>query len=260
MRYLTLYAAIVSVSIRRSLAFRANLAAETLVSVINVIASLVIVRSVFWVSGSLNGWSDGEVVILLGFYIVGSGFLGACVEPNLRGFRDQILLGHLDDVLLRPASSMFFASLGTCAPLALSQSIAGVLVLLLGLNMREGPPSAIAFILALGLFAVGCFSVWAVRLILASLAFWAPSAQPDVGFRAIWEFGRYPSTMYARTVRLALTIVVPVALVATVPTQAVAGNIGWAAIATTIGVCSVTVVTARWVWMAGLRRYTSATS
>lgn len=260
MRYLRLYALIVSLSIRRTLAFRANLAAETLVSVINVVASLVIVRSVFWVAGSLDGWTSGEAIVLLGLYLTGSGLLGACVEPNLRWFRDQILQGQLDEILLRPASSAFLASLGTCAPLALSQSLAGIIVFASGLAALEGTPNLGAFLLATGLFAAGCLAIWAIRLMLASLAFWAPSAQPDVGFRALWEFGRYPSTLYARPVRFALTYLVPVALVATVPTQVLAGAGGWLEIATSVIVCGAMGVAARWVWLAGLRRYTSATS
>lgn len=260
MRYLRLYALIVSLSIRRALAFRANLAAETLVSVINIVASLVIVRSVFWVSGSLAGWTSGEALTLLGLYLIGSGLLGACVEPNLRWFRDQILQGQLDEVLLRPLSSAFLASLGTCAPLALSQSLAGIIVFAYGLATLEGRPTVPALLLAAGLFAAGCLSIWAMRLLLASLAFWAPSAQPDVGFRALWEFGRYPSTLYGRPVRFALTYVVPVALVATIPTQVLAGSAGWQAIATTVIVCGAMLLAARWVWLAGLRRYSSATS
>lgn len=257
---LALYGAILSVSIRRAFAFRANLIAETLVSVLNVIASLAIVRSVFWVSGSVHGWTGGDAIVLLGFYLMGSGLIGACVEPNLRWFRDRILLGDLDEVLLRPVSSMALASLGTCAPFVLSQAVAGVGVVLLGLTRLPAPPSAGGSVLALVLFGAGCLTIWAVRLVLASLAFWAPSAQPDVGFRALWEFGRYPVSIYARPIQMVLTVLVPVALVATVPAQAITGRIGPTAIATTVTVCAASVLTARWVWRAGLRRYTSATS
>lgn len=259
-RYITLYAAILSLSVRRTFAFRANLIAETLVSVINVIASLVVVRSVFWISESLAGWSDGEVIVLLGFYLMGSGLLVACVEPNLSGFRDTILRGQLDDVLLRPASSMMVASLGACSPLVLSQTVAGIGVLLFGVFRLPHTPSAIDIILALALFTVGCVAIWAVRLMVASLAFWAPSAQPDVGFRALWEFGRYPISMYARPIQLSLTILVPVALVANVPAQAMVGTAGIEYIVSTAALSGVSIWAASAMWHAGLRRYTSATS
>ncbi|MGC4192097.1 MAG: ABC-2 family transporter protein [Thermomicrobiales bacterium] len=260
MRYLRLYGWIVSLSIRRTLAFRANFVAETLVSVINVVASLIVIRTVFQVSESLQGWTQGEATVLLGLYLMGSGLLGACVEPNLRWFRDQIQDGQLDEVLLRPASSAFLASLGTCAPLVLSQSLAGVAVFAAGLTMLDRPPTLPSSVLATVLFAAGCLSIWAVRLIMASLAFWAPAAQPDVGFRALWEFGRYPSTMYATPIRIALTWVIPVALVATLPAQVLAGNARGEATAAGVITCTMMVVGARLVWLSGLRRYASATS
>jgi ABC-2 type transport system permease protein len=259
-RYPALYTEILSRSLRSAFAFRANLAAEVLASVINVVSSLAIVRSVFWIAGSLQGWSQGEATALLGCYLIGSGVLGACVEPNLREFREQIVRGDLDETLLRPVSSAFLVSLGSCAPFVLSQAVAGAIVLVMGLRGLERMPTLPAFLLAASLFLTGCLAVWAIRLMLASLAFWAPAAQPEVGFRAFWEFGRYPGTVYVRPLRLILTCIVPVALVTTVPAQVLSGEAGWRTIGTALLVCGVLMATTRLVWRAGLRRYTSATS
>jgi ABC-2 type transport system permease protein len=255
-----LFVAIVSLSVRRAIAFRANLVAEALVSLVNVVASLVILRSISAVAGTLGGWSHDELTILIGFYLIASGLLWACVEPNLGWFREQVLKGHLDEILLSPVSGLFLATLGSCSPLALGQSIAGIVVLAIGVNKRQELPSISNLLAALGLFLTGWLCIWSVKVILASLTFWAPSLQPDVGFRAMWEFGRYPVTIYARPVRLLFTYAVPIAVIATLPTNALTGSLTWEAAAGAVTVSAVALGIARSVWTAGLRRYTSATS
>lgn len=260
MRYVRLTAMIVSVSLRRALAFRANLAAESLVSVVSVTTSLAILQSIYQVAGSLGGWSRAEATLLLGLYLVASGLMWACIEPNLGWFRNQITQGQLDDVLLRPVSSMYLASLGSCSPLALTQAVLGLVLLAAGVVERGVVPSLPDVILAGAMFAAGCVSIWAIRLLLASLAFWAPGVQPDVGFKAVWEFGRYPVTVYQRPVRLILTYAIPLAVVATIPTRALTGELGWEAACGAIVSGAIVVIAARWVWRAGLRQYTSATS
>ena len=260
MRYVTLYVAIVSMSLRRAFAFRANLVAESMVTVVNVAMSLVILQSISLIAGSLGGWSFSEATLVLGLYLVASGLQWACVEPNLAWFRQQVTDGQLDDILLRPVSAIFLVSLGTCSPLALTQSLVGIAILATGVLHHGSLPPLQNLLLAVALFAAGSVCIWAIRLILASLAFWAPSVQPDVGFKAVWEFGRYPVTVYQRPVRLALTYGIPMALVATFPTRALAGELGWEPAARAFLICVAIVFLARQIWLAGLRRYTSATS
>src|SRR5688500_613479 len=129
MKLLRLFVAIFSVSLRRELAFRANLLFQVFVAVTTFASGLITLRVVYTQTELLGGWALGEAIMLLGVYGIMSGLLATFVEPNVQWFAGQVRSGKLDDILLKPVSGVFLVSLGSCAPLALSQALLGILVL-----------------------------------------------------------------------------------------------------------------------------------
>lgn len=260
MKLVLLFASIVSVSLRRSLANRANLIFEGLVSVTSVAAGLVVVSVIFTQTETLGTWTVSETIVLLGTYHVASGVLWTFIEPNVAWFRNQITEGKLDDALLKPVSSLFLTSLGGCAPLGVVQIVVGFAVVVVSYLNTTSVPVMSHVMAWIVLMIVSVLLIWSSRVFLACLSFWAPAFQPEVLYQAAWQFGRYPVTIYPPTVRIALTYVLPIAFITTLPAQALTQGISpwWLVTGVVAGVGSVPIVNA--VWNAGLRRYTSATS
>jgi ABC-2 type transport system permease protein len=259
-RLLQLFAAVFSISLRRELAFRANLLFQALTTGAGSAAALAALGLVYTRTDTLGGWSPGEAIVLLGTYQIVSGVLATFVEPNLQWFAEQVTSGKFDDLLLKPAPSVFLASLGTCAPLGLSQVALGTAVVAIGLRElgnRPTPWGAAGWLL---LLAVGIAIAWASRVTLASLAFWAPYLTPDVLYGALWQFGRYPVGIYRQPIRFVLTYLLPVAFIATIPARALSRGADPAVCAAGLAAGLGSVVVVQLVWKAGLRRYTSATS
>lgn len=260
MKLVRVFVASFSLSLRRSLAFRTHLLFESLATFLGVGAGLAALGIVYTQAETLGGWSAAEAIVLLGTYQVVSGLLWTFIEPNLLWFRGQVVNGRLDDILLQPVPGIYLASLGSCSPLGLLHVVAGVGILAVGMASLDAPPTvadAFSWLLQLGAAVV---VTWASRVLLASLAFWAPSLQPDVLYSAVWQFGRYPVSMYRQPLRFGLTWVIPVSLMGTLPAQALTRGAdpihlvaGLIAAAGAIGLANA-------VWQAGLRRYTSATS
>lgn len=260
MRLPRLFLAIFSVSLRRGLAHRTNLLFESLAQMIEVAAGLAALGILYARTDTLGGVSRGEAVVLLGTCQIVSGVLWTFIEPNVAWFRDQIVDGKLDDTLLKPVPSIFLASLGTCAPLWLAQAVTGLAVVVIGLRDLGIVPTVWGVFAWLLTLTIGIVLTWSWRVLLASVAFWAPSFQPEVLFKALWQFGRYPVSIYRQPVRFSLTYVLPIAFIATIPAQALTEGprprmmlVGGA-----VGIAAFLIVQA--VWHAGLRRYTSATS
>lgn len=116
MRLLQLFAAVFSVSLRRELAFRANLLFQALTTGVGSAAALAALGLVYTRTDTLGGWSLGEAIVLLGTYQIVSGVLATFVEPNVQWFAEQVTSGKFDELLLKPVPSVFLASLGACAP------------------------------------------------------------------------------------------------------------------------------------------------
>lgn len=260
-KLMRLFTAGFSMSLRRTLAFRTNLFFDVLLAVAGLLSALATVLLVFTQTDRLAGWTKPETLVLAGTFQILTGIKATFIDPNLswfpsRGIRD----GTLDTYLLQPAPSLFLASLATAAPLALAQTLLGLTVVAAGVSAHGRTPSGLAVIAWLMLLAVGAALTWALGVLLACLAFWAPRLELDVFYSAVWQLGRYPTDVYRRPIRLLLTYVLPLTLVAALPTGVLLRQPRPAVVLASAAAGAVAVVIAVGVWRLGLRRYTGATS
>ncbi|MBA2469506.1 MAG: ABC-2 family transporter protein [Chloroflexia bacterium] len=260
MKALRLAVAIFSMSLRRNLAYRTNLLFDVLSNLLTNATGLAVLGVIYEWTDTLGGWSQAEAIVLFGTWLVVGGVLWTCIEPNLGWFQNQVIEGRLDDVLLRPVPSIILVSLGTCAPLGLTQVLTGLVVVGLGAGVLDRMPGAPGVLAWCGLLVGAVVFTWASRVALASLTFWAPAFQPEVLYMAVWQLGRYPVSIYRQPVRAALTYILPMALVSTLPAQALTQGVNVGAFALAASASLAMVVVANLAWRGGVRRYTSATS
>ncbi|OIV38050.1 hypothetical protein BIV57_07740 [Mangrovactinospora gilvigrisea] len=260
MHTLRILAALQSAALRRALAHRADFAFELVLAVVGGVSSLAALGAVYSRTRALGGWDPASAVVLLGTFQIVSGLRSALVEPNLAWFHQRLRDGRFDQVLTQPASSLLLATLGGCAPAALLQSAAGVLVVAGGVAAEPAPPSVAAVAVWLLLTASASAVMWATRTLVAAVGFWALGLALDSVYSATWQFGRYPVQLYRRPLDLVLTYALPVGLIATVPASALVRDASLltaaTALAATAALCALTAAT----WSRGLRRYTGATS
>jgi ABC-2 type transport system permease protein len=250
---------IVAISIQRELAHRANLLFEALLALFSTAAGLLALRIVYTQAEALAGWRLEEAIVLLGMYQLVSGLLATFVEPNLAWFAGKVIGGELDDLLLKPVPSLLMASLGGCQPWALLQVALGILIVGAAMPL-ETQITATNALSALLLLLAGAVIAWATRVLLASLAFWAPGVEPTVLYSAFWQLGRYPVDIYHPIVRGLLIYLVPVAFVGSIPARALTRGADPALLALGLAAALGAVLLAQAAWRLGLRRYTSATS
>lgn len=260
MRLMRIFGRVVALSVQRELAHRVNLTISATMMAVDLAASVATLGLLFTQTATLAGWRPAEALALLGAFQLVTGLLNTFIEPNLSWFAEKVTNGRLDDTLLQPVPSLFMLSLGACQPLALPRAFLGAGILGWAVVAAEGVTVSGAAA-CLGLLAAGVVITWAVRVLLATLAFWAPGFDPTVLFQAFWQLGRYPVGVYHPVVRQLLTYVVPVAFVSTFPAEALLrggagpalGALGAAAALMAFGAAGLA-------WRAGVKRYTGATS
>lgn len=259
MRYARLFWLTFSMSTRAAVAFRTNLLFDLLVSLVTLGGAVAAIELVFVRTDALAGWTKAEALVLVGTFQLMGGLRATFIDPGLSWFPGRVREGRLDLYLLQPAPGLFLASLGSHAPLALIQVALGAGVIGLGLA-PIGVPGASAVLAWLLLIAVGAAITWALGVLLACLAFWAPRLELDVLYGAAWEFARYPVDIYRRPLRLFLTYAFPMAVITTLPTRALVRGADPALLAGGLAAGAVAVGLAIAAWRLGLRRYTGATS
>jgi ABC-2 type transport system permease protein len=250
-----------SMSLRRSVAFRINLVFDVLLAFTGLGTAVAAVLLVFTRADAVAGWSKAEFLVLIGTYQLITGMRATFIDPNLSWFPETgIRNGKLDGYLLQPASSLFLASLSLSSPLALIQFVLGVAVLGWGIGAAEQPPSVGGVVSWLVLVAAALVVTWALSVLLACLAFWAPKLQLDVFYHSAWQLGRYPTDVFARPIRVVLTYVFPMALIASVPSAALLRGPQLGVLLAGVAAAGGSAGLANLAWRAGLRRYTGATS
>lgn len=255
-----LFFATIGISVQRELAFRTDFLLRVLLTLVTAAGTLVTLAGVYARVEQLDGWRYGDAVVALGMFVIVNGLMQALVEPNLAEFQAKVRTGALDDLLLRPANDAFLASAGTCRPFALIDLPLGAAIVLHGLSRTDAHLTIAAAVASLCLTLIGFAIAWAIRLTLATMAFWAGGLEFSVLFAAPWQLGRYPADLYGSGLRFVVTYIVPVAFVSTAPARALLGGPIASTLVTAGAVATASAVVALRLWRRGLRSYTSATS
>lgn len=260
-RYLKLVWLFARVSVQDTAAYRTDFFAHVLLTLANFGAELVGLWTIFSNTRSLSGWGVFEMVALLGVFRTMSGFIGLTISPNMRLIMDDIREGKLDFVLLKPVNSQFFVSFRRVVVWRLADITLGLLLITVAcvkLSSLLTLPRVAMFILLLSAGAVIIYSFW---LVLATLAFWLVRVNNmEMVFWNVFEAGRYPVDIYRPMIRRALTYLIPLAFITTIPAGALVGRTEFSGLALALFFAAGSLAVASTFWRFGLSRYSGASA
>jgi ABC-2 type transport system permease protein len=257
-RLLRLFA---QIELQFALEYRANLLLDLFEEIIVVLSSLAAVLVLFSHTGVINGWTFGQMLVLLGVFYVVQGAQSVVFETSFERFMEHVRLGTLDFILIKPTNSQFMISTRYVQVPQLGQAVMGLVLVGVGvvqIGERIGLAEVTSFVVTL---PCGLFLVYGLLLVLSTLSFWFVRVENLLAI--FWSFldaGRFPVDVYPGWLRITLSTVVPIGIAVTVPAQAIAGRLdllGFVAfVVGTIVVCWF----ASWFWRIGLRSYTGASA
>jgi ABC-2 type transport system permease protein len=243
------------------LQYRANFAVALFQSLLALVVALVVLQLVYSHTTELNGWSEPELLCVLGIQMLLGGVISGVIQPNIERLLDEIRDGKLDFALTKPYDAQLLVSVREIRIWQTVDIVAGAIVLGVAvghLNARVGLGEWFAFgtLLLLGGIMIYCF--W---LILATGAFWIVR----MGFLAelfegVYQTGRWPVSVYPDWLRYTLTFLVPIAFAITVPAEALTSRLQVSSVLTAVGFTVLLVAFSRWFWRFGLRHYSGASA
>jgi ABC-2 type transport system permease protein len=249
------------VGVMNDLQYRVNFALQVLQSLLAVAVGLIMLSLVYSHTTSLNGWSQPELLAVLGVQAVMAGVIHSVIQPNMMRLSEEVQDGKLDHALTKPVDAQMLISvrevqLWQAVDIPIGAIIITVALVRLGGEM--GLLDTLAFAIALTFGAVLLYCFW---LVLATGSFWVVRMWflPEL-FEGIFQTGRWPVGIYPDWLRFGITFLVPIAFAVTVPAEAVTSRLDWqtllfAALFTAAGFAFT-----RWFWRFGLKRYTGASA
>ncbi len=261
MRLLTLVGVFLRVGVMNELHYRVNFVVQLFQSAISLVTALAVLGLVFGHTQDLNGWTQAELLAVMGVHILMGGVIGTLIQPNMNRLVEGIRDGTFDFMLTKPEDAQLLSSVREVRIWRAVDVIVGAVVLgvaLAQLGGGVGPAGALAFGVALLLGALMIYCFW---LMLTIAAFWIVRIDEIAElFEGVYQAGRWPVSIYPGWLRIGLTFLVPLAFAITVPAQALTGRLTIETLALAAGFALFLLLLTRGLWRLGLRRYSGASA
>lgn len=247
-------------SLSAQLEYRATFFATTLESVAQVGVGLLGLALFLGHGDTLGGWSYPQAALVLGLFTLTQGFISVALQPNLSRIAEGVREGGMDFTLLKPLDAQFLVSTRNLNLFRLSDVLVGAgIVVWAAAHLPEVTLGGAALGGLLYLCAlVMVYSVW---FALSTTAFWWVKVQNITElFQGFFGAGRFPVSAFPAGVRFALTFVLPVAFITTVPAQAALGQVSLTLVLVSPIIALALWLLSRLFWQYALRSYTSASS
>jgi ABC-2 type transport system permease protein len=249
------------VGVLNELQYRVNFVVSLLQSAIALTTGLVVIALVYSHTEDLNGWSQPELLCVLGIQILMGGVIKSYIQPNMTRLIEDVREGKLDFALTKPEDAQVLVSVREVRIWQVVDVFSGLAVLAVGLSRitaEIGALDALAFAVALVVGAVLVYCFW---LVMATGAFWIVNMWHAVElFDGIYMTGRFPVGIYPGWLRYSVTFLVPIAFAVTVPAEALTSRLEWQTLALAVGFAVALFAFTRWFWRFGLRRYSGASA
>ncbi len=261
MNTLRVAALYLKVGVLNELQYRVNFFLNVLQALIQVATGLIVISLVYSHTPRLNGWTEPELLSLLGVQILLGGVIHTFVQPNMERLMEDVQKGTLDYALTKPEDSQVLVSVRNVRIWQLVEVISGLTLLGVGISRLQtsvGVLDALAFLVAILLGAVMLYSFW---LVVTTGAFWVVRMEHVLElFEGVYQTGRWPVGVYPGWMRYGVTFLVPVGFAVTVPAQAATSRLHGGTFALAAGFAVLLFAFTRWFWRFGLRRYSGASA
>jgi ABC-2 type transport system permease protein len=262
-RYATIYWIMFRNSLIREMSFKANFILWLFTELLWFAGQIVFIEVLFQYVDRIGDWSKWEVVLLVGAHQIVAQLFQAFFYVNVANLPELVRTGKLDFMLLLPVDSQFAVSTRQFGLDNVVNALVGVAIVIFSLAKLHVVPTAHHILLFVGAIGLGVAVHYSVMFILATMSFWIVRAQGLIyGYYNLFNIARYPDVIFRGAFKLIFTWLIPVILVANVPSRLLMRSFEEPLpLFFQLAVAALFIVAAsRFFWRFALRHYSSASS
>jgi viologen exporter family transport system permease protein len=248
-------------TLHNELQYRTNFVVQLFQTATEVVVGLVVVMLVFAHTTELNGWHRADLLAAIGVFMVIGGLIRALVYPPLEAMMNDVARGDFDYTLTQPADAQLLVSVRGPNLWQLSDTVVGAIIIAVAvpdLSTAVDVAGAASFVALLACGVVIAYCMW---LSLCCVVFWVVQAPfMDSVLYFATRAAQYPISIYPAWLRVSLTVVIPLGIAVTAPSEAITSKLSWITITSAIAVTVVLTLFSRWIWTRALRRYSGASA
>jgi len=205
---------------------------------------------------TLAGYNQQQIIIFfLIFNLVD--IIGQLFFRGIYFFRNEVVSGHFDLTLVKPANALF--QILTVQTDLLDTPL---LVIMLFLFIKQGIKiTFINFLLFLLIFGASFLIITAIHIIIASIGVITTEVDNAIWiYRDLSLMAKVPVDIYIDWIRSMFTFILPIAVIFTFPAKALLGILSWQWIIYSLIISVILFYISLKFWHFALTRYTSASS
>lgn len=260
-RYLQLLSVQLRASSLLALQYRGDFLIDGLISLFWTATALAPLFVVYRERSSVAGWSFGEALLVIGWFILLQGVLEGAINPSLAGVVEHIRKGTLDFVLLKPADAQFLVSTARFLPWRAVNVVSGIGLFIYAFALLKRAPSLPGLFAALLLLFTAILLLYSLWILTVAAAFYVVKVDNlTYFFSSIFDAARWPASVFRGVLSFVFTFIIPLALMTTYPAEAMLGRLPVSSLAAAMGGSWIFAWVSRKVWLRSIGRYTSASS
>lgn len=260
-RYARLLGVQVRISLTSAMQYRAEFLLGSLIALSMLAVTVMPMVVVFGRRAMLAGWSAPEALVVVGLFALLKAILDGAVSPSLIAVVEHVRNGTLDFLLLKPADAQFLVSTARFEPWRVVDLLGSLGLLVFAFARLGRWPSPGQLATGAALLAVAVLVLYSLWVLVICVSFWSVKVDNlSYLFNSIFDFARWPISVFPVPVRLLFTFVFPLFLMTTSPAMALLGRLGPATAAGALGGGLAFAALARFAWTRALGHYTSASS
>jgi ABC-2 type transport system permease protein len=260
-RYLRLFRTQVRISVTMAMQYRTEFLLKGAMQAFWVAVTLVPLLVVFGQREKVVGWSYPEALVVLAWFSLLKGVLEGGVTPSLTAVVEGVRTGALDYVLLKPADAQFLVSTARFEPWRVVDFVGAAAIFFYAFGKLGRWPRASELMVAAVLLVMAVLLLYSIWILVISASFWVVRVDNlSYLFGSLFDAGRWPISVFRGTLRKIFTYVFPLALLTTIPAEALLGKLSTRNALLALAGGAAFAIVARLVWLRALRSYTSASS
>ncbi len=260
-RHARLWRGCFSLALVREAQFRAHFLTTVVIGLTQLILGVIPVLVLFSFTDGVRGWSQADVIVVLGVQQAMMGMIGMIITHNMWAMMEAVRNGELDQMLIRPVDAQFYAATRWIRPDQTFNILTGLVIVLIGLTNGRGIPGPLAWLQGGVIFLCGFVLIACLYMAVSYCAFWTQSMAAAVMVVSdVLEAGRYPVWFFPLAMRAVLTFLIPVAFATTFPSEALTHGISWWLVPGSIAFAAAAVTGLRLIWNVAIRQYSSASA
>lgn len=213
------------------------------------------------VTGNVAGWGRYEMYLLMSVFTLLDAIVWSFFYNIFRDYTRFIFTGGLDMLLTKPVDTQFLITVQRNSYTNVFRLLIGLGMLSWSLQKLQLTPSLSDGLMAFFLMMIGLLMIYSIWFIIATWAFYVERLDNiNEIFPGLRQIFQMPRAIYTGVLSLLFTTLLPIALISSLPTEALLHRFDWRAI---VYFCLTTVIffiLARKFFLISVRRYSSAGS